>query len=104
MNKKDLKRFMDWATTVYGCCVCRMAGFPGTPAEWHHPIGGRHGMGIRAKDEAGIPVCPHHHRQGGRDSIHGHGNEEAYLQMKTGKGLEELRADVWRAYEREHVL
>ena len=46
-----------------GCIVCRMRGFPGSPAEIHHVDG-------KTKPDAHmkvLPLCYHHHR-GGNDS------------------------------------
>jgi hypothetical protein len=39
-----------------GCIICRM------PAEIHHLRTGA-GLGMKSKDV--IPLCPHHHRNGG---------------------------------------
>lgn len=53
-----------------GCIVCANLGFPESPAEIHHPRVGM-GRGMRASDFDAIPLCPHHHRQGGHgEAIH----------------------------------
>jgi hypothetical protein len=38
-----------------GCIICRR------PAEIHHPRAGT-GMGLKAKWQTAIPLCPEHHR------------------------------------------
>ena len=59
---KDEKRHLS-ALTELGCAVCRRMGYPGTPAEIHHP---RQGVGKaqKASHWDAIPLCPSHHRQG----------------------------------------
>lgn len=44
-----------------GCVACWLMGFPGTPAEIHHPRSGQ-GVGVRASHSDAIPLCPAHHR------------------------------------------
>ena len=64
-----------------GCILC------GRPAEIHHLRSGV-GMGQRSSDDRAIPLCPEHHRLGGRGTaIHAgiksfaanHGTEEELL-------------------------
>lgn len=68
---KDEKRFLNDLADL-GCAVCRRMGYPGTPAEIHHP---RIGVGgaQRAPHSAAIPLCPEHHR--GRTGVHGLGTK-----------------------------
>lgn len=46
-----------------GCIVCRHWLEVVSPPEIHH-IRCRGGMGLRAKDNETIPLCPTHHRMG----------------------------------------
>lgn len=55
-----------------GCAVCRRMGYPGTPAELHHPRKGA-GMGKRSGHFSVIPLCPEHHR--GNTGVHGLGTK-----------------------------
>ena len=55
-----------------GCSVCRRMGYPGTPAELHHPRSGV-GMGKRSSHYSVIPLCPEHHR--GKTGVHGLGTK-----------------------------
>lgn len=55
-----------------GCAVCRRMGYPGTPAELHHPRSGV-GMGKRSSHYDVIPLCPEHHR--GKTGVHGLGTK-----------------------------
>lgn len=56
--------------TALGCCVCLREGFGPTPAEIHHPRTGQ-GVSMRASHFDAIPLCPHHHRNGGHgNAIH----------------------------------
>lgn len=53
-----------------GCIVCLNNGTPGTPSEIHHPrsLGG---MGLKADHKFVLPLCPFHHRLGGKgEAIH----------------------------------
>lgn len=61
------------AVAELGCAVCRRLGFPGTPAELHHPRAGT-GAGRRASHMDVIPLCPDHHR-GSLSGIHGVGTK-----------------------------
>lgn len=47
------------------CIVCRNDGIPDSPAEYHH-VRFLGSMGKRAPHNAGIPLCPAHHRTGGK--------------------------------------
>lgn len=60
------------AVAELGCAVCRRMGYPGTPAELHHPRAGT-GGGRRASHMDVIPLCPEHHR--GNTGIHGLGTK-----------------------------
>ena len=64
MNKRQ---YMSKAASL-GCMLCRTIGFPGTPAQLHHPRAGR-GMGQRAQGWLVIPLCEQHHT--GPTGIHG---------------------------------
>jgi hypothetical protein len=55
-----------------GCGLCRLLGFPGTPAELHHPRTGV-GIGKRSAHTDVIPLCFHHHR--GNVGVHGMGRK-----------------------------
>lgn len=60
---KAVKEYMGRVAEL-GCIVCRNLGYPGTPAELHHPrflAGG----GQKAPDTEVIGLCPMHHRLGG---------------------------------------
>jgi len=69
LTTKAEKRHMS-AVAELGCSVCRRMGYPGTPAELHHPRSGV-GMGKRSGHNSVIPLCPEHHR--GNTGIHGMG-------------------------------
>lgn len=64
-EKKYMNRVAD-----LGCAVCRRMGYPGTPAELHHPRA-RTGAGMRASHMDVIPLCYEHHR--GDTGLHGMG-------------------------------
>lgn len=55
-----------------GCAVCRRMGYPGTPAELHHPRSGV-GMGKRSSHFDVLPLCVEHHR--GKTGVHGLGTK-----------------------------
>lgn len=67
----NVKRYMREVAEM-GCIVCKRMGYPGTPAELHHPRAGT-GAGRRASDWDVIPLCPEHHR--GKTGIHGLGTK-----------------------------
>jgi hypothetical protein len=67
----NVKRYMREVAEM-GCIVCQRMGYPGTPAELHHPRAGT-GTGRRASDWDVIPLCPEHHR--GKTGIHGLGTK-----------------------------
>lgn len=46
-----------------GCIVCVNLGYGETPAVPHHI--GNQSMGMKATNYEVIPLCPHHHNQGG---------------------------------------
>jgi len=60
------------AVAELGCAVCRRMGYPGTPAELHHPRSGV-GMGKRASHWDVLPLCVEHHR--GKTGVHGLGTK-----------------------------
>jgi hypothetical protein len=60
------------AVAELGCAVCRRIGYPGTPAELHHPRSGV-GMGKRASHWDVLPLCVEHHR--GKTGVHGLGTK-----------------------------
>jgi hypothetical protein len=60
------------AVAELGCSVCRRMGYPGTPAELHHPRAGV-GAGRRSSNWDVIPLCPEHHR--GNTGVHGLGTK-----------------------------
>lgn len=60
--KKDERNYLDDVAQL-GCIVCRNLELGETPAEIHHI---RSGQGRkRASNFEVIPLCPHHHRNGG---------------------------------------
>ena len=67
MATKEQRKHFD-SVARFGCSLCYVLGFEGTPAELHH---------IRRagkRDEAPvIPLCPEHHR--GNTGIHGFGRK-----------------------------
>lgn len=73
------------------CCVC------GGPAEAHHLLragDGPKGMGRKNLDKFALPLCFSDHR-GGKDSAHGHGDDEEWLASKGIDGRA-LAASLWR--------
>jgi len=83
-EKKHMSRVAD-----LGCSVCRRMGYPGTPAELHHPRAGV-GMGKRASNMDVIPLCPEHHR--GKTGVHGLGTKG--FPKHWGFTEQDLLADV----------
>lgn len=83
-EKKHMSRVAD-----LGCSVCRRMGYPGTPAELHHPRAGV-GMAKRASHMDVIPLCPEHHR--GKTGVHGLGTKG--FPKHWGFTERELLADV----------
>ena len=73
----DIEQYL--ATISEHCCVC------GDKAEIHHP---RFcvGMSQRASDWLAIPLCPRHHRTGGR-GVAIHAGRESF---KNGVGFSEV--------------
>lgn len=67
MSKKsrtrEESRHLD-AVAALGCIACRTLGHLDSPAEIHHIRSGQ-GLGQRASHAEALPLCPHHHRQGG---------------------------------------
>lgn len=61
--KKAEKQHLDKVQQL-GCIACQKIGYFGTPAEIHHIRTGI-GKGQRASNYQVIPLCPHHHRNGG---------------------------------------
>ncbi|RXJ10449.1 Ref family recombination enhancement nuclease [Lelliottia nimipressuralis] len=47
-----------------GCIVCKNLGYEDSPAEIHHCSKGT-GLSVRADNFHVIPLCVHHHRNGG---------------------------------------
>jgi hypothetical protein len=70
MTKDDKKHLS--AVAELGCAVCRRMGYPGTPAEIHHPRKGT-GLALRAPHKDAIPLCVEHHR--GQTGLHGLGTK-----------------------------
>jgi hypothetical protein len=90
---KDEKKYLSLVAEL-GCAVCRRMGYPGTPAEIHHPRKGT-GLALRAPHSDAIPLCLEHHR--GQTGVHGlgtkgfartYGYDEAALLEDTKKLLE----------------
>ena len=99
----NIKRYMDLAASL-GCWACRKDGYPGTPAQLHHPRA-KAGMGERGADDEVIPLCPTHHVGPGGlypngeyfPSIHGNAKafrrrygEDAALSAEVRAAVEEL--------------
>jgi len=68
---KAEKKYMN-SVAELGCLVCKRMGYPGTPAELHHPRAGT-GAGRRSSNWDVIPLCPEHHR--GNTGVHGLGTK-----------------------------
>jgi hypothetical protein len=68
---KDEKKHLDLLSQL-GCVVCTRLGYPGTPAEIHHPRKGV-GLALRASHYDAIPLCVEHHR--GQTGVHGLGTK-----------------------------
>lgn len=56
-----------------GCILCHRNGYPGTPAEIHHPRTGT-GAGRKASHYDAIPLCPYHHRSS-NEALHAMGRK-----------------------------
>jgi hypothetical protein len=67
MNKKEKENYDRMAR--FGCSLCYVLGYEGTPAELHHIRRGN----IPRKQAPVIPLCPEHHR--GNGGIHGLGRK-----------------------------
>jgi hypothetical protein len=61
--KKEEKTHLSKVAAI-GCIVCKSIGYNDTPAEIHHIRTGV-GKGQRASHFRVLPLCPHHHRNGG---------------------------------------
>lgn len=83
------KQYMG-AVASLGCILCRHLGYPGTPAQVHHPRLAEFGAaaGRRASDFFTIPLCPEHHQ--GKHGVHGITDHDAF-------------AAHWGVHERELV-
>jgi len=79
------------AVAELGCSVCRRMGYPGTPAELHHPRSGV-GAGRRSSNWDVIPLCPEHHR--GNTGVHGLGTKgfPKYWGFTESDLLEDVKA------------
>jgi hypothetical protein len=78
-----------------GCIVCRLRGVKDSPAEFHHPRGAAFdtGVGVKANDRDGIPLCPIHHRLGGHGLAYHAGPKEFEARFGTQQYLlEQVRA------------
>lgn len=81
MSKKPTKSESDYMGMVQAlnCLIC------GSPAEIHHIRLGQ-GMSQRASNYLVVPLCPHHHRQGGfGEAIHA-----SQRQFEIQQGVNEL--------------
>jgi hypothetical protein len=96
---KDEKKHLDLVSQL-GCIVCARIGYPGTPAEIHHPRKGV-GLALRASHYDAIPLCPEHHR--GQTGVHGlgtkgfakhYGFDESDLLEDTKKLLPKLKKNT----------
>lgn len=70
INKTDRERFKKLKD--FGCVLCYLQGYPGTPAEIHH-VRTEVGWG-RDGHQNTIPLCPYHHR--GNYGVHGMGRSQ----------------------------
>jgi len=79
------------AVAELGCAVCRRMGYPGTPAELHHPRAGVGGA-RRSSHMDVIPLCPEHHR--GKTGAHGLGTKgfPKYWNFTEADLLEDTKA------------
>jgi len=93
VQAQELERKQDKArldrVAALGCILC------GRPAEIHHLRDGQ-GMAQRADDEEAIPLCPEHHRDGGRGTAIHAGRESFEARFGTER---ELLAEVNRRLE-----
>ena len=63
------------ALAQMGCIVCRLFHGVRSEANIHHLTGLKYrGIGMKAKDEFTIPLCPTHHQYGSKEypSVHGY--------------------------------
>lgn len=87
------------------CCVCawHCNGNMG-PVEAHHLLradGLPKGMGRRNYDRWAIPLCDRHHQaKFGKDTAHGHGNDEEWLASKGIDGRA-LATRLWSIFNNE---
>lgn len=97
---KDEKKHLDLVSQL-GCIVCARLGYPGTPAEIHHPRTKSRGIGLKASHYDAIPLCVEHHR--GQTGVHGmgtkrfayeYGFDESDLLEDTQKLLSELKKNI----------
>lgn len=82
----NLKTWMSQVADL-GCSMCRRMGYPGTPAQLHHPREGV-GMAQRQSDWLVIPLCEPHHTgskgwHGTRDDFKRHSVNEMDLLADT---------------------
>lgn len=99
MSKATQERFT--AMSRIGCIVCRVFHNTRSDAHIHHLSGLKYrGMGMKARDDHTIPLCPTHHQYGTKaiPSVHlqpkifaeRYGTQEELLEM-TNKMLEAAR-------------
>lgn len=82
----NLKKWMNEVADL-GCSMCRRMGYPGTPAQLHHPREGV-GMAQRQSDWLVIPLCEYHHNgskgwHGTREDFKNHSVNEMDLLADT---------------------
>ena len=97
---KDEKKHLDLLSQL-GCALCARIGYPGTPAEIHHPRTKARGIGLKASHYDAIPLCVEHHR--GQTGVHGlgtkgfakhYGFDESDLLAYTQELLSELKKNI----------
>jgi len=100
MKKNATKEEREYMRKVaaLGCAVCRRLGFPGTPAEVHHPRIGV-GMAQRASHFDTIPLCPEHHR--GATGVHSLG-KKGLFEKTYGFSEQDLIEDTKRLVGRKN--
>jgi len=82
--------FTDSQLASFGCMACHRLGYGTSPAEIHHIRRG----GSKRGNAPRIPLCPAHHRQGGRGVAVHAGRESFEASIATEGELLELIPDI----------
>lgn len=81
-----------------GCALCRRIGFPGTPAQVHHPRN-HTGLALRASHKEAIPLCIEHHL--GKTGVHELGRKGLF-ELTYGFSESDLVEDTRKLMEEKH--